>query len=262
VKVAALALKLPVEQPATLRSQETATMLAGMHADAMVVAAYGLLLPQPILDLFPFGCINIHASLLPRWRGAAPIQRAIMAGDTRTGISIMQMEAGLDTGPVLLAREVPIPPDATAASLHDTLSELGARCIVECLSGLQRGVLCPMPQPEQGATYAAKVQKSESLIDWNQSAHTIDRQVRALNPYPGATTLLHGVPLKVWFSRVEPESSGPPGHLLQAGSDKIVVGCGEHALRLIELQRPSSKRLTAAEFLRGQALSSGERLGV
>jgi methionyl-tRNA formyltransferase len=226
-----------------------------------VVAAYGLILPQPVLDLFPFGCINIHASLLPRWRGAAPVQRAIMAGDTRTGISIMQMDAGLDTGPVLLAKEVPIPPDATAAALHDTLSELGAHCIVECLAALQRGELRAMPQPENTATYASKIQKSEALIEWQQSAVTIDRQVRALNPYPVAMTTLHGEPLKVWFSRVDLQSSGLPGCILYVGNDGIGVGCGESAIRLMELQRPSSKRLTVGEFLRGYSLSPGERFG-
>jgi methionyl-tRNA formyltransferase len=261
VKAAAIDLGLPVAQLATLRSEESITTLRGLNADAMIVAAYGLILPPSVLDLFPFGCINIHASLLPRWRGAAPIQRAIMAGDTRTGISIMQMEAGLDTGPVLLAQEVPIPPNATAASLHETLSQVGARCIVDCLSALLRGELRAMPQPEQGATYAAKIQKSESLIDWKRSAQVIDRQVRALNPYPVATTSLHGAPLRVWFTQVERQSSGPPGCVLLAGSDGIVVGCGENAVRLLEMQRPSSKRVTAAEFLRGYSLSPGERLG-
>ena len=261
VKTAALELALPMAQPSTLKSDESLEILRGAQAQAMIVAAYGLILPQAVLDSFPLGCINIHASLLPRWRGAAPIQRAILAGDTRTGITIMRMDAGLDTGPVLLSREIAIAADETAASLHDKLAGLGARCIVECLPALERGGLRAVPQSEEGVTYASKIQKSEAAIDWTKAAELVDRQIRALNPFPVASTTSRGEAVRIWASRLASGHSGPAGQVLYAGDKGIIVGCGDGAVRILELQRASSKRLTAAEFLRGYALPAGERFG-
>jgi methionyl-tRNA formyltransferase len=261
VKAAALQLGLPIAQPPSLRTPEVVHTLRQTHASTMIVAAYGLLLPQNVLDLFALGCINIHASLLPRWRGAAPIQRAILAGDTRTGISVMRMEAGLDTGPVLLSREIAIAGDETGASLHDRLSGLGAQCIVECLTDVERGSARAIPQPHEGVTYAPKIQKNEAIIDWTQSAQAIDRQIRAFNPYPVAATSVHGDPLKLWRSALAADVHGPAGQVLSAEVSGIVVGCGTGALRILELQRASSRRMSAAEFLRGFTLQAGERLG-
>ena len=261
VKSAALELALPIVQPPTLKSDKSLEILRGAQAQAMIVAAYGLILPQAVLDSFPLGCINIHASLLPRWRGAAPIQRAILAGDTRTGITIMRMDAGLDTGPVLLSREIAITADETAASLHDKLAGLGARCVVECLPALERGALRAVPQSEEGVTYASKIQKSEAAIDWTKPAELVDRQIRALNPFPVASTKSRGEAIRIWASRLASGNSGPAGQVLYAGDEGIVVGCGNGAVCLLELQRASSKRLTAAEFLRGYPLPAGERFG-
>jgi methionyl-tRNA formyltransferase len=261
VKTAALQLALPIAQPPTLKSDESLEILRGAQAQAMIVAAYGLILPQAVLDCFPLGCINIHASLLPRWRGAAPIQRAILAGDTLTGISIMRMDAGLDTGPVLLSREIAIASDETAASLHDKLAALGARCIVECLPALEQGALRAVPQSEEGVTYASKIQKSEAAIDWTKPAEVVDGQVRALNPFPVASTTLHGEVVRIWASRLASGQGGPAGQVLCAGDEGIIVGCGNRAVCLLELQRASSKRLTAAQFLRGYPLPAGERFG-
>jgi len=261
VKAAAQELGLAVAQPASLKTPESIGLLRSQHADAMIVAAYGLILPQMVLDLFPLGCINIHASLLPRWRGAAPIQRAILAGDVQTGISIMRMEAGLDTGPVFLARGIAIAEDETTASLHDRLAQLGAGCIVECLPELERGALTAVPQPETGLTYANKIQKSEAVIDWSKPAESIDRQIRAFNPYPVASTTLDGEVVRIWRARVASGLQGDPGHVLDASQDGILVACGTGAVRLLELQRASSKKMTAADFLRGCPLSRGMRFG-
>ena len=261
VKAAAQELELSVAQPASLKTSEALELLRSQQANAMIVAAYGLILPQMVLDLFPIGCINIHASLLPRWRGAAPIQRAILAGDVQTGISIMRMEAGLDTGPVFLMRDIPIADNETAASLHDKLALLGARSIVECLSALERNALTASPQPEAGVTYATKIQKSEAIIDWSKPAELIDRQVRAFNPFPVASTTLDGEVVRIWHARVASGSEGDPGHVLDASPDGILVACGTGAVRLLELQRASLKKLTAADFLRGCPLSRGMRFG-
>jgi len=261
VKAAAQELELSVAQPASLKTFEALELVRSQQANAMIVAAYGLILPQMVLDLFPIGCINIHASLLPRWRGAAPIQRAILAGDVQTGISIMRMEAGLDTGPVFLMRDIPIADNETAASLHDKLALLGARSIVECLSALERNALTASPQPEAGVTYATKIQKSEAIIDWSKPAELIDRQVRAFNPFPVASTTLDGEVVRIWHARVASGSEGDPGHVLDASPDGILVACGTGAVRLLELQRASLKKLTAADFLRGCPLSRGMRFG-
>ena len=242
---------IEVFQPPTLRDPAAQARLAAVGADAMVVAAYGLILPQTVLDLPRHGCINIHASLLPRWRGAAPIQRAIQAGDTETGVCIMQMEAGLDTGPVLLREALPITEGDTAASLHDRLAELGARLIVDALRNLP---LTPCPQPSDGVTYAAKIDKAESMLDWRLPALQLSRQVRAFNPFPGTLAYLDGTSMKIWKA-VPDANGGVPGTVLSANKDGIVVACGEGALRLCELQKAGGKRLEAGQFLAGTPIA-------
>ena len=253
VKQVALAAGIEVFQPPTLRDAEAQARLAVLEADAMVVAAYGLILPQAVLDMPRLGCINIHASLLPRWRGAAPIQRAILAGDSETGVGIMQMEAGLDTGPVLLEGRLPISVSDTAATLHDKLAELGARLIVEALDGR---ALSAQAQPAEGVTYAAKIDKAEAPLDWRRSADELERQVRAFNPFPGATACLGGQTVKVWLARAE-SGEGAPGRILGVGRDGLVVACGTGALRLLEMQKAGGKRLAVADYLAGNPLSVG-----
>ena len=253
VKELALASGIKVFQPPTLKDVAAQAQVLAVGADAMVVAAYGLILPQVVLDLPRLGCINIHASLLPRWRGAAPIQRAILAGDVETGVCIMQMEAGLDTGPVLLSGALPIERDDTAASLHDKLACLGARLIVEALGTL------PLPsvlQAESGVTYAAKIEKSEAALDWRLPAGQLARQVRAFNPFPGATAMLAGAPIKVWQAEVK-AATGSPGCVISADRNGIVVVCGEGALNLTLLQKAGGKRLPAAQFLAGNPVLPG-----
>ena len=254
VKQVALAAGIEVFQPASLRDAEAQARVAAVAADVMVVAAYGLILPQVVLDMPRLGCINIHASLLPRWRGAAPIQRALLAGDAETGVSIMQMEAGLDTGPVLHEGRVAIAADENAATLHDKLAELGARLIVEALDGRP---LVPCVQPTEGVTYAAKLDKAEAPLDWRRSASELERQVRAFNPFPGATASLGGQPLKIWQARAE-AGRAQPGEIVSAGRDGIVVGCGAGLLRLVEVQKAGGKRLSAADFLAGMPLAAGQ----
>jgi methionyl-tRNA formyltransferase len=246
-----------VLKPESLRGGDTAQLLRDTRPEAMVVAAYGLILPQAVLDIPANGCLNIHASLLPRWRGAAPIQRALLAGDSTTGISIMLMDKGLDTGAVLLERTVAIAARETSGTLTDSLAALGAALIVEALSNLS--ALVPRAQDESRATYAAKVAKPEARIDWALSAAAIDRQVRAFNPAPGAETRLAGEPLKIWES--EPvEGCGRPGEVLQADAGRLVVACGEGSLALGIVQRPGGKRMGAAEFLHGGRISRGTLL--
>lgn len=257
VKTTALARGLPVAQPATLKTPEAQAELATAAADVMVVAAYGLILPQAVLDLPRRGCLNIHASLLPRWRGAAPIQRAILAGDSETGITIMQMDAGLDTGAMLLKSAVPIRESDTAASLHDTLAAAGARAIVDALARLD--TLAPEKQDDAHATYAAKLTKEEAQLDWSRPAADLARAVRAFNPVPGAWTLLDGAPLKVWAAAAA-TGHGTPGTVLEAG-ERLVVACGDGALAISELQPAGSKRMAAAAFCAGHALAPGARLG-
>ena len=261
VKALAVEQGLPIAQPASLKSAEASELLRTTHASAMIVAAYGLILPQAVLDAFPLGCINIHASLLPRWRGAAPIQRAILVGDTQTGISIMRMEAGLDTGPVLMSEAIPIAANDTAATLHDKLAALGARCIVGCLPALERGELNGIAQPRVGVTYAGKIQKSEAVIDWSRPAQELDRQIRAFNPFPVASTSLRGEAIRLWRAQSLPDLPSEPGKVIDAAKDGIVVGTGSGALRLLELQRASSRRLSAGEFLLGCPVHRGEQFG-
>ena len=261
VKQLALRHGLTVAQPQTLRNQEIFALLRSTAAQAMVVAAYGLILPSAVLDLFPAGCINIHASLLPRWRGAAPIQRAILAGDRETGISIMRMEEGLDTGPVYLTRTIPILPDDSAGSLHDRLAGLGARCIVQALPQIADGTLAPAPQSSDGITYAHKITKPEAAIDWQRDSLEVDRQVRAFNPFPGAFSLLRNEPVKIWRGFASARGQGAPGEILGCGPDGIDVACGKGMLKITELQKAGGRRLTAAEFLRGLSPVPGERFG-
>jgi methionyl-tRNA formyltransferase len=254
----AAALGIPVEKPASLKMPEAQSLLREANADVMVVAAYGLLLPAAVLGIPARGCLNIHASLLPRWRGAAPIQRALLAGDACTGITIMQMDAGLDTGPMLLRRELPIDSRATTGSLTEALAGLGASCIVDALSRLD--VLEPQVQDESLATYAVKVTRGEARIDWRHNAVEIDRQVRAFDPFPGAEATLAGESLKVWSA--EPvDGRGTPGEVLRCDATGVVVACGSGALRLTRLQKPGGRKLPAAEFLRGAALTAGTLLG-
>ncbi|HEY7760552.1 MAG TPA: methionyl-tRNA formyltransferase [Burkholderiales bacterium] len=261
VKALALERGLPLHQPATLRGDDACAPLHAGAAQAMVVAAYGLILPQPVLDLYALGCINIHASLLPRWRGAAPIQRALLAGDAQTGISIMRMEAGLDTGPVYLTRALRIDDRDTAQTLHDKLAVLGGECIVQALPGIAAGTLTATPQPETGVTYAHKIGKDEAELDWRRSAAELDRQVRAFVPFPVATTRLRGEVLRIWAGRPLDTPSGPPATVLEIAADGIVVACGAGALCLQRLQRAGGKQLSAHEFLLGAQLAVGDRLG-
>ena len=258
VKQAAQRRGVPVLQPSTLKDAAAQARLAELAPDALVVAAYGLILPQAVLDIPPRGALNIHASLLPRWRGAAPIERALLAGDPITGVCIMQMDAGLDTGPVLLREELPIAPEDTAGTLHDKLAALGARLVVAALDGLAGGTLRPGPQPGEGVTYAAKIEKHEPRLDWSRSAREAERQVRAFNPAPGAGARVRGAELKVWRATVV-AARGAPGAVIAAGADGVTVACGDGALRLEELQRAGGRRLPAGAFLRGFPLAPGDR---
>ena len=272
VKQFALEHGIAVAQPPSLRldgkypaeAAAARAAIEAVRADVMVVAAYGLILPQWVLDSFRLGCLNIHASLLPRWRGAAPIHRAIEAGDAETGVTIMQMDAGLDTGNMLLVERLPIADGDSTGTLHDKLAAVGGRLIVEALelaacAGLQR-----TPQPADGVTYAHKIEKQEAQVNWTQPATVIARRVRAFNPFPGATTTLQGDPIKLWQAELVEagrDSGQASGTVLAADSGGIVVQCGSGLLRLTELQRAGGKRLLAADFLRGQALAAGTVLG-
>lgn len=261
VKQFALAHNIPVAQPVSLRldgkfpevAQQAHDLLRATPHDVMVVAAYGLILPQSVLDIPPLGCLNIHASLLPRWRGAAPIHRAIEVGDVETGVTIMQMELGLDTGPMLLMHSLPIAADDTTASLHDKLAKLGGEMIVEALRKLEQGGLTATPQPEAGANYAAKIAKDEATLDLDQSATELARKIRAFNPFPGAMGICNGTPVKFWQAEaVESSNQWEVGQVISANAhDGVVIACGEGALRVSELQKPGGKRLSAAEFIKG-----------
>ena len=255
VKKVALAHGIPVFQPERLKDPVTHEPIraacAEHDAELMVVAAYGLILPQAVLDLPRRGCINIHASLLPRWRGAAPIHRAIEAGDAQTGITIMKMEAGLDTGPMLLSAAIDIGAQDTAGSLQERLAALGGRLVVAALTSFDE--LTPAAQPNSGVTYASKIDKAEARLDWNQPAEILARKLRAFNPFPGAVVTLAGEPVKVWRGDVV-AASGRPGRILAADTSGIVVACGEAALRLTELQKPGGRRVTSADFLHGSPL--------
>jgi methionyl-tRNA formyltransferase len=257
VKRRALELGLPIEQPATLKTAAAQDRMRSLAPDVMVVVAYGLILPQAILDIPRLGCLNIHASLLPRWRGAAPIQRAVLAGDAATGISIMLMDAGLDTGPELLRKAVAIGARETAGELHDRLAPLGAAAIVEAVAGWAGGQLQPQPQPAAGMTYAAKIRKEEARIDWTQPAVVIDRQVRAFNPWPVAETRLDGEQVRIWLAEPaagQDAAAREPGEVLEAPEGRLFVATGEGVLELLVLQFPGRKALKARDVLNSRSL--------
>ncbi|AOS96391.1 Methionyl-tRNA formyltransferase [Microbulbifer aggregans] len=268
VKALALEHDLPVYQPQSLRDADAQAELRALGADIMVVVAYGLILPQAVLDIPRLGCVNVHASLLPRWRGAAPIQRAIEAGDPESGVAIMQMEAGLDTGPVLVERRCPIGPAETGGSLHDKLAELGGPALLEALEQLAAGTALPQVQDDSQANYAAKISKDEARIDWQRPAVEIERGIRAFNPFPVCWTTLNDGKgeqrLRIYRARLERGChSEVPGTIIAADEEGILVACGREALRLQQLQLPGKKVLSADELLRGhgQLLAPGCQLG-
>ena len=264
VKVLAENLNLPVLQPLKARDEKFIGELRALKPDLMVVVAYGQILPQNILDLPKFGCLNVHTSLLPKYRGAAPIQWAIADGEPETGVTIMKMDAGLDTGPMLATRRTPILPTDDSQILHDRLAQLGAELLAETIPDYIAGKITPQPQPAAGSTYAAKIKKEDGQIVWSQPAVQIWNRLRAFTPWPGAFTYLHAEPkpqlLKIWKAEVV-GNSGPTGTVLAADKTGIVVGCGEDSLRILELQREGGKRLTAEQFLAGFPLKAGLRLG-
>ena len=258
VEEAARALGIPVYSPKTLRTPEAEETLRALSPDVAVVVAYGLILPQAILDIPVHGCLNIHGSLLPRWRGAAPIHRAILAGDACTGITTMRMDAGLDTGPMLLMEEVPILPTSTTPHLHDILSDLGARLIVETLVRLQAGTLKDVVQPEEGVTYASKVTREEGLLDWRRSAQELERRVRALTPWPGTFFAHGGEMIKVLEAKALPlEGEATPGLVL---TSDLVIACGEGAFVPLKLQRPGRAPMALKDFLNGLTIAPGTQL--
>lgn len=265
VKAAALGEGLPVLQPARAREEGFLAELRGLEPDLIVVAAYGQILPQAILDLPRFGCLNVHASLLPRHRGAAPIQWAILEDDAETGVTIMKIDAGLDTGPMLTTVTTPIAPADNAQTLHDRLAALGAELLVRTIPDYVAGRVMPRSQPAEGVTYARKITKEDGRIDWSLPARAIWNRVRAFTPWPGAFTGHGPAPgtrlLKLWSAQVEPDRAGPPGEILQADKAGLVAGCGQQALRILELQREGGRRLAARDFLAGHPLVPGQRLG-
>lgn len=253
---------IPVRTPLSLKGADEQKAFADLDIDVAVVVAYGLLLPKPVLDAPRFGCLNLHASLLPRWRGAAPIQRAIMAGDKETGVMVMQMDVGLDTGPVLLAEHVPITPTTTAGALHDELSAVGASLMVRALAALSRGSLSVTPQAEDGVTYASKITKDEARIDWSWPASDLDYHIRGLTPFPGAffEVTRDGKPTRIKVLRAAPtDAKGAPGEVLSI-RDGITIACGEGALHIAELQRAGKGPMKSDDFLRGFAIACGEKL--
>jgi methionyl-tRNA formyltransferase len=247
---------IPVLTPKTLRSDEAVAAFRAHGADAAVVVAYGLILPAPVLDAVPLGCFNLHASLLPRWRGAAPINRAVMAGDAESGVMVMRMEEGLDTGPIAMAERVPIGADMTAGELHDALAPLGADLMVRALGALERGTLQFTPQPQQGVTYAAKIDKGETRIDWGKPWNAVHDHCRGLSPFPGAWfELPGGQPARIKVLRTtRGEGFGAPGTVLD---DRLTIACGEGAVRLLELQRAGKQPMEAQDFLRGVQVAKG-----
>ncbi|MBA2483040.1 MAG: methionyl-tRNA formyltransferase [Nitrosomonas sp.] len=259
VKLIALDYKIPLLQPTTLKSETLHAKLKSVGADVMVVAAYGLILPATVLNIPRYGCFNIHASLLPRWRGAAPIQRAILAGDQETGITIMQMDAGLDTGAMLYKARLTIESNDTTQTLHDKLYKLGAQSIVTTLTLLQQEKIIAATQDEALACYAPKINKADAAIDWQQNADQIDRLVRAYNPSPGAYTQYRGNVLKIWQGKVVIGESGSPGEIISIRRDGIIVACGINAFMLETLQKPGGRKLSATEFLSGHPLQPGDR---
>jgi methionyl-tRNA formyltransferase len=268
VKIAAQSQQLPLAQPQTLKSAAGRAPLEAWRPQVLVVVAYGLILPPEVLTLPPLGCINIHASLLPRWRGAAPVQRAILAGDTETGVTVMQMDSGLDTGPVLLQRRFAISASHTSGSLGDALSTLGATALLEALDGLAAGTLRASPQPLEGVTYAPRIEKAEARIDWHRDALEIERQIRAFNPWPVAETVLDGEPLRILAARAEPvtvrlengANSDDPGVIIGVHDDFMRVRCGRGCLLVTQVQRPGRRRVAVRDYSHSVALT-GRRLG-
>jgi methionyl-tRNA formyltransferase len=258
VKLLALQRGIEVYQPATLREPPSHARLRQMAADALVVAAYGLILPPPILEAARYGAINIHASLLPRWRGAAPIQRALLAGDTQSGVSIMKMEAGLDSGPLFARQMLPIEPQDDGGTLHDKLADLGAGLLLRVLDELAAGRAHLEPQSSEGITYAHKIQKADTRLQWDRPAAELERVVRAFRPSPGASARLGSEPLKIWRARVVRENGEPGAVILQA--DDLIVACGTDALAIEELQPAGGRRMSAGDFVRGRRLPAGSRL--
>jgi methionyl-tRNA formyltransferase len=255
VQSLAAANRLSVRSPATLRSEEEQREFAALGADVAVVAAYGLILPPPILAAPRFGCLNVHASLLPRWRGAAPIQRALLAGDPLTGITIMQMEEGLDTGPILLQEALLIGPDETNARLSERLAVLGGRLLLTALDGVSQGCMTPIPQPREGVTYAPKINREEARLDWRHSSTDLERRLRAFDPWPGASFEIGKERIQVHAAIDLPgPAGGVPGTVLD---ERLLIACGEGALRLLRLQRPGRTPLDAPEFLRGFPIPPG-----
>jgi methionyl-tRNA formyltransferase len=249
--------RLPVLTPKSLRTDDAAGAIRAHGADAAVVVAYGLILPKAILAAFPLGCFNLHASLLPRWRGAAPIQRAVMAGDRETGATVMKMEEGLDTGPIAMAERIPIGPDATAGEMHDAMAERGAKLMVIAMAVLQRGTLQLTPQPEAGVTYATKIEKSETRIDWSKPWQKVHDHCRGLSPFPGAWFEVAGVGRVKVLRTTRGDGGGRPGQVL----DQLTIACGEGAVRLVELQRAGRQPMSAEAFLRGTPVARGSVLG-
>lgn len=260
VKRLALERGVEVFQPRTLRDTSAVSRVSAARPEALVVAAYGLILPQAVLDVAPLGALNIHASLLPRWRGAAPIARALMAGDRETGVTIMKMDAGLDTGPMLAQRRIEIVPQDDGATLHDKLASLGAEMMVDALAAIRAGPVEYRPQPREGVTYAHKIEKREAWLDWTRSAIELERAVRAFRPAPGAQTTLRGETLKIWRASLA-DGQGEPGLVVRADPEGLLVACGAGTLALTELQRAGGRRLSAAELLRGWKIAAGDRFG-
>jgi methionyl-tRNA formyltransferase len=265
VKQWALESKLPVLQPERARADDFLRELNVLKPDLIAVAAYGQILPKSILDLPRFGCLNVHTSLLPKYRGAAPIQRAILNGDTETGVTIMKMDVGMDTGAILTQEKTPIRPEDNAETLHDRLAKIGANLLVRTIPQYVAGTISPLPQPAEGVSYAPKIMKQDGQIDWRQPATSIWNQIRGLVPWPAAFTLVPGEPrpqlLKIWEAKVA-DFSGQPGEILQADKAGVIVACGSGALRLLLLQREGGRRLDAREFLKGHPLKPGQRLGI
>ncbi|MBA3022357.1 MAG: methionyl-tRNA formyltransferase [Gammaproteobacteria bacterium] len=262
VKKLALEHDIPVLQPASLKSEEIQQTLRALKADVMVVAAYGLILPSAVLDIPRLGCLNIHASLLPRWRGAAPIQRAILAGDAETGITIMQMDVGLDTGDMLFKYPCPILATDDAQSLHDKLADIGATGIVDALQQLEKGTVHPEKQDDSQACYAAKLSKQEALVDWSLDSVVLERMIRGYFPFPAAHTEFNGTPIKLLRARPGLQETASPGTVLGVNKSEIVVACGRGTLALEVLQKPGGKPLPAVQFVQGFPLKAGDRFGV
>ena len=264
VKVVALSARLPVLQPERARNETFIQELRSLQPDLIVVAAYGQILPQSILDLPRFGCLNVHTSLLPKYRGAAPIQWAILDGEAATGVTIMKMDAGLDTGDILTQQQTPINNEDNSQILHDRLAQIGAALLIQTIRDYVAGKIVPRPQPAQGATHARKITKEDGRLDWTKPAPTLWNRIRAFTPWPGAFTHLPGQPrphlLKIWQAEVA-DQSGQPGQILHADKTGIIVACGEKALRILNLQREGGRRMTAQEFLAGHPLKPGDNLG-